>query len=229
MSINESSFYFPFGRRVALLMAATCWTGFGLMAVAISNGSALDIDTSGFLAVQSILMNNTDAPGWLMEVVLDITAMGGALLRTTIIGFTCMALIMRHFHRAAGLLFATVAGGWILSALLKLFFMRPRPDIVPHLTTTDMYSFPSGHTFNATVVYASLSLIVVPMILQVHARFAVVSCAIALSFLIGLSRIMLGVHFPSDVMAGWLGGAGWTFLAVGVLGKRTGRPKSRVI
>ena len=94
---------------------------------------------------------------------------------------------------------------------------RPRPDLVPHLTEAGGSSFPSGHSFNSAVVYISIALAFAALSPRQSARATVVLAAMALTLLVALSRVWLGVHYPSDAVAGWLGGAGWAFTAAALL------------
>ena len=94
----------------------------------------------------------------------------------------------------------------------------PHPsEIVPHLTEAGGASFPSGHAFNSAVVYIAIALAFATLSARQSVRLAVIGTAIVLSLVIAWSRVWLGVHFPSDVAAGWLGGAGWAFLAAALL------------
>ena len=94
---------------------------------------------------------------------------------------------------------------------------RPRPQIVPHLTEAGGASFPSGHSFNSAVVYIAIALAFATLSARQSVRLTIVGAAIVLSLVVAWTRVWLGVHFPSDVVAGWLGGAGWAFLAAALL------------
>jgi undecaprenyl-diphosphatase len=107
------------------------------------------------------------------------------------------------------LVLVSVAGGLLLSTLFKEAFDRPRPDLVPHGATVYTASFPSGHSMMAAVTYLTLAV----MYARVEPRRAVKIYLIAVATLIilfvGASRVYLGVHWPTDVVAGWLAGATW--------------------
>jgi undecaprenyl-diphosphatase len=156
-------------------------------------------------------------PPWLLEAVRDYTALGGALLRNLFAVAAMVALLFLGLRREAVLFAATVIGSSIVEGLLKGLFGRARPTIVPHLTEAGGNSFPSGHSFNAAVVYIAMALAFAALSPRRSVRWTVVGSALALTLLIALSRVWLGVHFPTDAMAGWLGGAGWAFLASAVL------------
>ncbi|MEL0254122.1 MAG: phosphatase PAP2 family protein, partial [Novosphingobium sp.] len=127
------------------------------------------------------------------------------------------ALLFLRLRREAVLLAATVLGGWLVNSLVKFVVGRPRPMIVPHLTEAGGQSFPSGHSFNSAVVYIAIALAFAAMSPRRSVRWTLVGTAIVLSIAIAISRVWLGGHFPTDVAAGWLGGAGWAFLASALL------------
>jgi undecaprenyl-diphosphatase len=152
-------------------------------------------------------------PGWLQEMARDFTALGGvavlALLALAVIGYMAM-LRKRH---AALLVGIAVGGGVLVSTLLKMFFDRARPDLVPHGSIVYTASFPSGHSMMSAVTYLTLG----AMLARIHAPLRikgyVLGCAILLTLLVGVSRVYLGVHWPSDVAAGWAVGAAWALLS----------------
>jgi undecaprenyl-diphosphatase len=110
-------------------------------------------------------------------------------------------------------------GGWLVNSVVKLAVGRPRPMIVPHLTEAGGQSFPSGHSFNSAVIYIAIALAFAAMSPRRSVRWTLIISAMVLSIAIAVSRVWLGVHFPTDVAAGWLGGAGWAFLASALLYK----------
>jgi undecaprenyl-diphosphatase len=110
-----------------------------------------------------------------------------------------------------------VIAGWAVEFALKGLVGRARPVIVPHLTEAGGASFPSGHSFNAALVYLALALAFGGPGAAPSVRRTLIGGAIALSLAIALSRVWLGVHFPSDALAGWLGGMAWAFTAAVLL------------
>ena len=154
---------------------------------------------------------------WLTEAVRDYTALGGVLLRHIVAIGALVALLFLRLRREAVLLALTIAGGWAVNSGLKLLIARPRPDLVPHLMEAGGQSFPSGHSFNSAVVYIAIALAFAALSPRQSVRLTVIGIAVALTMLVSLSRVWLGVHYPSDAIAGWLGGAGWAFLASALL------------
>lgn len=216
----------PLARHHALIAAAICWAIFAVLAVLVASGRSAGVDDLGLLAFRRPPGLELRGPEWLAEAARDMTALGGVLLRHLFAVCALGVLAMLHLRREAVVLFVTTTGGWALDLLLKQCFARPRPDVVPHLVAADGSSFPSGHSFNAAVVYVSIGLVFAAMSRRLHVRRTIIGAAVGISLLIGISRLVLGVHYPSDVMAGWMGGAGWTFLVFGLFSRRhdTQRP-----
>jgi undecaprenyl-diphosphatase len=151
-------------------------------------------------------------PQWLKGASRDVTALGsGAVLLLMTLLVLGYLLIERWFASAVFLLVAVV-GGTLLTMSLKDFFNRERPSAVPHLVDAFLASYPSGHSLMAAVVYLTLAVLVARTIKRRRAKIYCVGAALLLSFLVGVSRIYLGVHYPSDVVAGWAGGTAWAVL-----------------
>ena len=104
---------------------------------------------------------------------------------------------------------AAVSGGLILSCLLKAYFDRPRPEIVPHLSSVYTSSFPSGHSLMSAIVYLTLGALTAQMVASRRLKFYFLGAALLLTGLVGISRIYMGVHYPTDVLAGWTAGLVW--------------------
>lgn len=148
-------------------------------------------------------------PAWLTSVAIDITALGSTsvllLLVLAIAGF----LWLHNQFRLLLLLVFSLVGGNILNALMKLFFARPRPDVVPHLREVFTYSFPSGHAAMSAIVYLTIGMLLFEVVKGTTARLYCVGIAMLATVLVGFSRVFLGVHYPSDVLAGWATGIAW--------------------
>lgn len=201
----------------ALLAAAICWLGFAIVTFTVWTGRSETLDSAGLMFWRRGVTLVPAGPAWVLEAVRDLTALGGVLLRHMVALGALAALLFLRLRREAVLLAATIASGWIINTLIKLVIGRPRPLIVPHLTEAGGQSFPSGHSFNSAVVYIAIALAFAAISPRRSVRWTLVSLAIALSLAVAFTRVWLGVHFPSDVAAGWLGGAGWAFLATAIL------------
>lgn len=206
-------------RRHALIAAGLCWTGFAIMVAMVETGRTVAFDAAGLQLWRTGADLVPRGPGWLREAVRDLTALGGVLLRHLIAIAAVVALLFLKLRREAVLLAATVIGGWLANTGVKLLVGRPRPTIVPHLTEAGGASFPSGHSFNSAAVYIAIALGFAAMSSRRDIRWTIIAAAVILTWAIAVSRVWLGVHFPSDVTAGWLGGAGWAFLATAILNR----------
>ncbi len=122
------------------------------------------------------------------------------------------SLFVDEKRAAAWLVLASVAGGTLLSVILKLVFARPRPDAVPHLITVSSASFPSGHAMLSAVVYLTLGALLSRVEGPPRVKIYVLSIAVLLTLMIDMSRVHLGVHWPTDVLGGWCAGAAWATL-----------------
>jgi undecaprenyl-diphosphatase len=202
--------------RKALLAAATCWTGFAFFAWAMPAGRTTQFDRIGLLFWRAEDLRPL-GPTWLLEWVRDLTAMGGFLQLKLYTIFAVVALFWLRCRREGVLLALTVLSASLVNMGFKALFGRPRPEIVPHLTEAGGASFPSGHSFNAASTYIAFALALAALSHRGAVRHTLVASAMVLSLAIAWSRVWLGVHWPSDVMAGWLGGAGWAFLASALL------------
>ena len=151
-------------------------------------------------------------PKWLEEMMRDFTALGGIGILTFVIIATVIYLLTKQRARHAIYLLSVVVTGTVLSNLMKIGFDRPRPDLVPHDSITYMASFPSGHSFMATVVYLTLGAILAEAEPRKGMKVYIIVIAIIIALVVGVSRLYLGVHWPSDVLAGWLIGAGWALM-----------------
>lgn len=167
--------------------------------------------------VMAVLRQPGDAampigPRWLRSAMLDVTAIGGISVLTALTVIVTGYLLMTRKVAMAALVAVAVSGGALVSTMLKGTFNRPRPDIVPHLVEVHTTSFPSGHAMNSAVVFLTLG----ALLARTHETYAVRAYIIAVSILltltIGFSRVYLGVHWPSDVLAGWVVGGAWAFL-----------------
>ena len=152
-------------------------------------------------------------PPWMEEVVRDITALGSGAVLVLLVSAVAGFLALRA--RSRGLLYlllVSTAGGSLMASILKDIFERSRPDLVTHLTRVSTSSFPSGHSVMAAVVYLTLGAILAGTVKPLSQKIYFMVVAFLLAILVGLSRVFLGVHYPSDVLAGWAAGLAWAVL-----------------
>lgn len=151
-------------------------------------------------------------PGWLHEVGRDITALGGhAILSLMVLGVVLYLWMQKAYHALWLVLISTV-GGMLLTGGLKRLFSRPRPDVVEHLTQVYTSSFPSGHSMLSAAIYLTLGVLLARLVKELRIKAFFIIVAIFLTFIVGLSRVYMGVHYPTDVMAGWSAGLAWALL-----------------
>ena len=151
-------------------------------------------------------------PGWLEGAAKDLTAMGNyAPMFVVLFSTVAYFLLMRQWGRAV-LVSATVLLGFALTHLLKAFIGRERPEIVPHLVDVTTKSFPSGHAMMSAVMYLTIGALLAQAEDRLRAKLYIMGLAIALTLAIGATRVYLGVHYPTDVLAGWSLGTAWAAL-----------------
>jgi len=181
-------------------------------------GEAFSFDTRLLLALRVPGHPQTPiGPPWLLQSAVDISALGGYTLMW-LFGVAGLAWLIAAGKRAeAGGIAVSLIGSSVIDGLLKHWIARPRPELVPHLVQVTNASFPSGHAMVSSAVYLTLALMLAEGV-EVDgwrgraARVAVVAFFSALAVLIGMSRVYLGVHWPSDVLAGWCFGTAWALL-----------------
>lgn len=150
-------------------------------------------------------------PHWVRRAMVDFTALGGGTVLTTWVILALGLLAIRRLWLTAGLVLAATVLGSILSGQAKLLFARPRPDLVEHLVEAQGLSFPSGHATNSAIIYLTLALLISQVVHGRATRAYILGAAVMLTGIVGISRVFLGVHWPSDVMAGWCIGTAWAF------------------
>ena len=173
-----------------VIVAGGLW-GFIEMAEIARDTTAHAFDTEILLSFREAgRPDDPVGPLWLEEAVRDVTGLGSMIV----------------------LVLVAVGGGQILSSLLKLGIDRPRPDLVPHLAEVQTLSFPSGHAMMAAVTYLTLGSMLAGIAPGRATKIYVLGIAVLITLMVGVSRIYLGVHWPSDVLAGWCAGFAWAML-----------------
>ncbi len=198
----------PATRSVGI--AGLCWLGFGALAVAVTQGWIQGLD-------EAILIALRRGPAALNGLFIAITRMGEGKLRfaLAVLG-TATLLLLRQWRGAVFLALAAFPDRLFVSDI-KHLFGRERPSVVDHLVEAGGYSFPSSHAFGGTALYFALALAFSPLIAPSRHR-AFIIAALIIGALISFSRVWLGVHYPSDVLAGWLGGVGWVLACHALVG-----------
>lgn len=151
-------------------------------------------------------------PPWLEGAVRDITALGSTSVLVLITSAVIIYLLLIRRPSTALFMFVAVAGGQVLSSLLKFEVDRPRPDLVSHLVSETSLSFPSGHAMLSAVTYLTLGSLAARFLPDRTTKVFVLALAVLITVLVGTSRVYLGVHWPSDVLAGWCAGFAWAML-----------------
>jgi len=148
-------------------------------------------------------------PEWVGTLWHGLTRLGNTLPRLLLAGVMIAGLWLLHRWRSALFVAAVLSSGIGLSSAIKHWVGRPRPDLVAHLDHVGSQSFPSGHALNSTLFYLVAALVLACFLPHRGLRFGVYCAATGLILATGISRIALGVHYPSDVVAGWLIGVAW--------------------
>jgi len=191
------------------LLVTTVW-GFVELAEMVKGGGTHEFDER---VVASMRRADDPAkpigPPWLAEMGRDITALGGVVVLGLMTVGVGGYLMLDGKYSASAFVVGATASGLLITGLLKAQFDRPRPDIVPHLSIVHTTSFPSGHSMMSAIVYLTLGSLLTRLVSNRRLRFYVLSVAVTLTMLVGVSRVYMGVHYPTDVLAGWLAGLSW--------------------
>ena len=202
-----------FSVLLAGIVAAGGLWGFIEMAEVARDTAAHGFDTEILLSFREAgRPDDPVGPPWLEEAVRDITGLGSMIVLVLVTAAAIFYLLLIGTGREALLVLIAVGGGQILSSLLKLGIDRPRPDLVPHLVEVQTLSFPSGHAMMAAVTYLTLGSILAEIAPGRATKIYVLGVAVLITLMVGVSRIYLGVHWPSDVLAGWCAGFAWAML-----------------
>jgi undecaprenyl-diphosphatase len=199
--------------------------GLGLSAILLLfirlAGEVMAGDTQAFdVAILRSLRSAADparprGPAWMESVLIDVTALGSPVVLGLIVMIIAGYLLLQQRYRTAVMVVVTSISGEVVDELLKLFFERPRPTAVPHLRTVLTASFPSGHAMESAIIYLTLGALLMRVVEGTFTKIYCMTMAILLTMIVGVSRVFLGVHYPTDVLGGWMLGFLWaavTFL-----------------
>lgn len=190
---------------LALFLLALIWFGHELV-----EGDGARIDQAILLAMRS--GGHPIGPAWLPSAVRDVTALGSTTVLTFLVLVTAIFLRLAGRMRTALLLIAATALGSLTVETIKALVSRSRPDLAGRLMEETSKSFPSGHAALSAIVYLTLATLLFPVLPNRRIRAFVLIVALTLTLSVGVSRVYLGVHWPSDVVAGWAFGGVWAML-----------------
>jgi undecaprenyl-diphosphatase len=202
-----------------VLLLGGVW-GFVELASEVTDGNTLAIDRAILLS----LRNPQDpadplGPKWVEELGRDLTALGGAGILSGLTAAVCGFLLLDRKRRAAAFVAVASIGALAASVLLKELYDRPRPDLVPHGSFVYTSSFPSGHSMLSAAVYLTLAALLGRTQARRRVRAYLLLWALFIAAAVGVSRVYLGVHWPTDVLSGWTAGALWALICWSVASK----------
>jgi undecaprenyl-diphosphatase len=186
-----------------------------LFAFVVLAGEVTEGDTQAFdTRILRALRDPVDpakplGPPWMENALLDLTALGGSTVLVLVVAAVVGFLVLQTRYRSALFVAATAVSGEMLNAAMKYAFHRPRPSIVPHLRAVFSTSFPSGHAMESAIVYLTLGAILMRAADNHVTKLYILGTAMLLTALVGISRVYLGVHYPTDVIGGWIIGFVW--------------------
>jgi undecaprenyl-diphosphatase len=176
----------------------------------VTEGDTQAFDTKILQALRSASdPSKPIGPEWMESTLLDLTALGGSpilfLVVVAVVGF----LVLQARYRTALFVWVASLSGELVNLALKHAFNRPRPSIVPHLRAVFSTSFPSGHAMESAIVYLTLGALLMRFAESRLTKLYCLGVAMLLTVMVGISRVYLGVHYPTDVIGGWLIGFMW--------------------
>ena len=207
-------------RKLLLALALSAFTLWVFIHVSeeMLEGDSLNLDKRLLLAFRSAADPTLPlGPSWLREVMRDITALGSTFVLLLVTFASIGFLALSKSRNAAVLIGGAVLGGMLLSSLLKLGFDRARPDMVLHTMRVYSASFPSGHAMMSAVVYLTLGVLLAATQQSMRLKLYILALSAFLTLIVGISRVYLGVHWPTDVLAGWALGASWAMACWSVM------------
>lgn len=201
------------GVLLALIAIAAGVWGFAAIADKVADGHTQSFDRRILLSMRRPGDLAPVGPPALLEAARDVTALGGLVVLSLLTIGTATFLALDGKSHIAAFLVTSIATGEGVSIILKDVFDRPRPEIVPHAAYASSTSFPSGHSMMSALAYLTLATLLATYHKERRLKAFFILTAALLVFLIGLSRVFLGVHWPTDVLAGWTAGGIWALLS----------------
>jgi len=199
-----------------VLLAITALAGgillFAALADEASEGETHHLDRTVLLAMRNPSTLQPIGPPYLQEAARDFTALGGVVVLALLTLGVGLFLLLSERARMGLFVWAAVASGALASTALKAAFNRPRPQLVPHAVIAYYSSFPSGHSMLSAITYLTLGALIARSQRRKRIKVFVLAVAVFITVGVGLTRIYLGVHWPTDVLAGWTAGAVWALI-----------------
>jgi undecaprenyl-diphosphatase len=212
--------------RLALMaLVAFCVLAFIAIAHSMAAGTTRSFD-EGIL----LLMRTTGEPAnpvgsWWLEVMMsDLTSLGSVAVLVLLSSISGGYFLLTRRYIRFALVIGSFLGAQAANTVLKYFFARPRPSVIAHLGEVHTLSFPSGHAMMSAVIYLTIGILLASTRTQRSHRYYIMSAAIVLTVIVGFSRVYLGVHYPTDVVAGWAAGVAWACVCWLVVSSLEGRP-----
>lgn len=195
---------------ITLIIAASVLFAFAKLADAVGEGGTRAFDEWLLVSLRTPgNLADPVGPKWFEEMMRDFTALGSTGVLTVMVLTIAGFLAMTRKGYAALFVLASVVGGVLISQTMKWAYARPRPELVPHGAEVYTASFPSGHSMMAAVVYLTLGALLARTQVDRAVKIYILAVAVTVTVLVGVSRVYLGVHWPTDVLAGWALGAAW--------------------
>jgi len=196
----------------SLLALVLCVWVFVAVADRVTEGHTQHLDEQILLSMRAGSPSEPRGPAFLPGAMRDLTALGSPSVLALFVLAVAGSLVVRRQVHALGLLLVATLGGVLLNELLKHTFARPRPPLAFHLTEVQSMSFPSGHAMESAIIYLTMAALLARLVQPRSLRLYFIGLAFFLTLVVGVSRVYLGVHYATDVFAGWTAGLAWALL-----------------
>jgi undecaprenyl-diphosphatase len=204
---------------VSVFVTAMLLLVFGVIADEVLAGSTTGLDQAIILLFRGGPDNLSGpvGPPWVREMARDVTSLGSVAVLGIVSSIVVAYLFLTRSRAAALLVVVAVLGGVGVNSILKIQFARPRPDLFVPAAKVFTASFPSGHATFSAITYMTLAALLARMTTSRRLRYYFVAVAVVLTFMIGVSRVYLGVHYPTDILAGWCIGSAWALICWAIM------------